>query len=1136
MRKSQVQPKLTGFLTRKPKANDDEKTSAREPEKRQLFQLDDSPIKTTPSKRKRVILSSDDEAENQRPSTPQQRDQTVTPKSSQRKAGQMSASFINSFRYDENETLDDMDVSSITSRTPSRTPSRTASRASSSKFDQNDDEPGMLHLTFDFLKEDKLKDKEGRRPSDPDYDPRTLHVPKEFLNKQTPGHQQWWKLKMNHFDTVLFFKVGKFYEMYHGDAVIGLESLGLKMMRGKYAHTGFPEMAFGSFADKLIRKGYKVARIEQTETPAQLEERCKGGKKEKVVRRELCQITSQATKTYDGPTEENSSRPDFNYLLSICEKKSVEDGPTKTRFGISFIDCTIGQFNLCEFVDDGSYSTLRTLLAHNQPSQVLVPRAGLSKSTRAVINSILGPVSTEELKKKTEFLSASDTLKLLLDVDYNFGSNVREWPEALSNTVADLDEPIPKPKSDYELALSSLGAICWYLKNSLIDVDMITMKKFETYIPANAAQSMSTLNRWEGRRMILDGLSLRSLHLLPPNDILSGTKSNVASLDKDGKTFSLFNTVDHCLTHFGRRLFRVWVCAPSCDPDVLSSRQESIKYLCKPEAKSLMETANDVLKKTPDLERLFQRIHSIGLKFRNEKHPDARAQFFDLLKYNGKKVKDLCLTLSALEKLHSLIVFFGKNFKNDSNCPTLLKDCLGNEFTDMVEDLKHFNQLIVNRDKAAKEGKIVPPKGMDPIYDESLEDVANAVAQLEEYLREEKKTLKSNKLSYTGTGKNRYQLEIPEELTDTLSSDYELKSKRKGFKRYRTPKLEELIQNLTDMEKIRDKINDDSTRRVFADFDERKNKWAKIVNQIAIFDCIRSLSCYASQSPLPMCTPEFDFTSPQPYLKIEQGYHPSLASGSGILSSNASEYIPNDTILGESTPPVLLLTGANMGGKSTLMRQTAVLTVLAQIGSLVPAKSMRLTPVDRIFSRIGASDCLAAGQSTFFVELDETNTILRESSMHSLVIIDELGRGTSTFDGTAIASAVLKNLVEKVKCRTLFSTHYHSLSSKFEGNPGISLGHMSCLVENDDLNGDPSMDNVTFLYTLASGPAPKSYGFFTARIAGIDPEIVRRAYQASKMIESNGNEQALQKLQELTLAVKENRISDEDLMTAIKGA
>lgn len=231
-----------------------------------------------------------------------------------------------------------------------------------------------------------------------------------------------------------------------------------------------------------------------------------------------------------------------------------------------------------------------------------------------------------------------------------------------------------------------------------------------------------------------------------------------------------------------------------------------------------------------------------------------------------------------------------------------------------------------------------------------------------------------------------------------------------------------------------------------------------------------------------MCVPEFDFESDVPYLELRESYHP-------LLVSKEAEFIPNDIVLGGSNAPVLLLSGANMSGKSTLMRQTAVLVVLAQIGSLVPAGSMRFSPVDRTFSRIGASDCIANGQSTFFIELNETQEILASATKNSLVIIDELGRGTATYDGCAIAMAVLTNIADELKCRTLFSSHYHTIGESFSTHPGVLLGHMKCLVENDDVDGDPSMDNITFLYVLASGSCPKSYGFFTARMAGINSEV-----------------------------------------------
>ncbi|KAI6651057.1 DNA mismatch repair protein Msh6-like [Oopsacas minuta] len=199
-----------------------------------------------------------------------------------------------------------------------------------------------------------------------------------------------------------------------------------------------------------------------------------------------------------------------------------------------------------------------------------------------------------------------------------------------------------------------------------------------------------------------------------------------------------------------------------------------------------------------------------------------------------------------------------------------------------------------------------------------------------------------------------------------------------------------------------------------------------------------------------------------------------------------------------------------MGGKSTLIRQAGAIVILAQMGCYVPAKSCQLTPLTRIFSRLGASDRILAGESTFFVELSETASILRNADSHSLVLLDEFGRGTATFDGTAIASSVLDTLVSKVKCLTLFSTHYHSILDEARGWAGVQLGHMQCLVSEDD---DKESESIIFLYKLAEGSCPKSYGFNVAKLAGINSEIISLAKK--KADEMNRTAERLKALRKL---------------------
>ncbi|KAI6241441.1 DNA mismatch repair protein [Aphelenchoides fujianensis] len=1139
---SQSQKKLTAFFSPKPKpkeanaqryrrAVDDE-----EEDEVEFLGSQSTPKRArTAAKRARVVIESEDENEEEdeeykeeettrttrrkttrtwtrasgaagRPK-PQSGKKSAPHTPSRKAANETTQSFVQSFRFDESTAnLDDSEITLST-----QCPPKLLKQLAKPK-DGDGDTTVFEHLTY-----------ESGDPDDPDYDPRTLFVPPDFMKKRSPGHRQWWTLKAQHYDTILFFKVGKFYELYHMDAVIGCSQCDLTMMRGSHAHCGFPEHSYAFYANKLIDLGYKVARIEQTEDPKGLGE--------------LCRVTNSATKTYgifDEKAESDAlGDPSAQYLMAICERKDLKEGPSKLRYGVCFVDCSTGEFNLCEFTDDGSHSTLRTLLANNEPSTLLHERNGISSATSAVFSSLLGCTPREGLTPKKEFLTAERTLELLMAEKY-LDSNVLNWPKCLQELLADPSGGLPKAREDAALCLSALGAVLWYLQQCLIDVDLITMRRFEMYVPPSLhATNMAEADpqaRWKNRRMILDGCALKSLHLLPPPRAPRKKKRGAeAEAADDGETtakFSLFNTINRTVTPG---------CARLCDPKELQSRQEAVRFLSSPDGKNLLEFFGNQLNKIPDLERLFQRIHTFGLKFRSivgctpeevlEKHPDARANFFS-------PGQDLCDCLDALEKVQRLFVFFKKNVVKEVD-PQMVVDCLGTDYSDMREDLEHFKAFIGDRAKVLKEGQILPDREADPDYDQALRRIAECERELEDFLAEQQRKLRSTKISFTGSGKNRYQLEIPDTLTKSLGSAYVLTSKRKGFQRYRTSELEELIDELGKAEKERDLLHGDFTRRVFEDLDQRKNKWGRILLDVANFDCLASLARYSRESSLEQCMPEFEFEAEKPVLDIQRGNHPALADGLGVLSANSSTFIPNDTRLSGEKPVLLLrfvFCGANMGGKSTLMRQTAVLAVLAQMGSFVPAKAMKLSPIDRIFCRIGANDCLAAGHSTFYVELEETSAILREATAHSLIIIDELGRGTSTHDGTAVASATLRHLADKIQCRVLFSTHYHSLCTAFQHNPRIALGHMACVVENEN-EEDPSMENVTFLYTLSEGAAPKSFGFYTARMAGLNPEIVRRAHEASSWV--FGANKTADQLERLSLAVKEDRISNDELLAAV---
>ncbi|VDM47758.1 unnamed protein product [Toxocara canis] len=517
----------------------------------------------------------------------------------------------------------------------------------------------------------------------------------------------------------------------------------------------------------------------------------------------------------------------------------------------------------------------------------------------------------------------------------------------------------------------------------------------------------------------------------------------------------------------------------------------------------------------------------MGLKYRASQHPDSRAVMFEPLRYNRRKIGDLLSALSGFERVLELVRLYGKLFTEAEQRPKLIDRCFGACFPDISGDLSHFQEAF-DHEKAKAEGIIVPEKGVDAEYDGAVEDVHECIHNLDAYLFAIRKRLGCGSIQYFGSGRSRYQLEIPETIAKNLGGDFELKSSRKGYKRFSTEESVRLFEELVEAETRCDIIRRDVMRRVFADFDTRAAKWAAVTERVALFDVLLSLARYAKSSGLAMCRPEFVFDSDtmlQPFLNIAAGYHPCLAAKmcAGREREASFTYIPNDTQLGGDHPLTMLLTGPNMGGKSTLMRQVAVLVVLAQIGSLVPAKKMRLSPVDRIFTRIGANDRISAdelkhtkatpiasGQSTFFVELNEANIIMRDASVYSLVVMDELGRGTSTHDGTAIAYAVLREIAERVRCRAFFSTHYHNLCDAVCNVPNIRAAHMACVVDNEN-DVDPTLENVTFLYSLSDGVCPKSYGFFAAKVSGIKPEVlylggsrrtvIRTAFAASQRLD-----------------------------------
>lgn len=922
------------------------------------------------------------------------------------------------------------------------------------------------HLKYDFLQPNKIKDLKERKKDHENYNPRTVYVPKEFLDRQTPAMRQWWELKSNNFDCILFFKVGKFYELYHMDAVIGVNEVNLSYMRGEFAHSGFPEIAYGRFSASLIEKGYKVARVEQSENPEMMSARCakmsRPTKFDKVVKREICQISSKGTRVYTAQDGEISA-PSSKYLLALTEKQFHEE--TTPSYGVCFLDTTIGDFYLGQFKDDRCNSRLLTLLAHYPPVHILYERGNLSQNTLKILNGMLPSAIKEPLQKEVQFWSAPKTLKYLHEQEYFKKKDSKfEWPKELKLYLNPGDSLGLSPAEDKELAVNALGGCVYLLTQYLLDHQLLAQARFKTYIPPDFATDGTKF----ASSMVLDAITINNLKIL----------------DGEG---SLMKTLDRCCTSFGKRLLREWICRPSCRKAVIIQRQEAVTELM--ERIDEVRSARSKMSALPDLERLLSKIHAQGNYAKMHNHPDGRAIMFEGPTYSKRKIADFITVLEGFEQVLNIVQLF-RDLNSD-----LIKACTliepEGDFPDLSETLEYFKTAF-DPEEAKKVGSIVPKKGVDEEYDQVLEKLDEIEKDSNKYLEQQRKHF-GVKVTFIGSDRKRYQLEVPDSQLKKVTSSYELQSQRKGFKRYYTNETKDLLARQISAEEDRDRVLKDLNRRLFAKFSESYDMWNLAVYKLATLDILISLAEYSASEDT--CVPEiFDDSEEKTIIEIIEGKHPCIVS---------DNFIPNDTCLATNgVKPLVILTGPNMGGKSTLMRQVGLLVIMAQIGCRVPASACSITLVDRIFTRLGANDDIMAGQSTFLVELSETSAILQHATPYSLVFLDELGRGTSTYDGTAIAAAVVDALT-KIKCRTLFSTHYHSLVEDFKTNENVTLAHMACMVESEE--EDVTQETVTFLYKLSEGACPKSYGFNAARLAGVPAYITQKAHEVAKQLERETN-------------------------------
>ncbi|GMK58904.1 hypothetical protein CspeluHIS016_0603460 [Cutaneotrichosporon spelunceum] len=863
---------------------------------------------------------------------------------------------------------------------------------------------------FSFLND--VKDKDGNRPDDPEYDPRTIYIPKRAWHEFTPFEKQFWEIKQNHYDTVLFFQKGKFYELYENDAMIGHQEFDLKLTdRVKMKMVGVPEQTFEFWAAKFLAAGYKVGKVEQAETAIAMEMRTKGGGKE-IVRRELAQVFTNGT-IVDGSY---LTSDEANHCVSIKEYNG--DAGTPSAFGICVMDASTGEFNLTAFEDDICRTRLETMFRQIRPKELVFARGNLSVPTTRLLRNIL-PSSTlwQSFKLDKEFMSRDDTVEALHEIFSSDDCPEPELPEAITTMM---DQPLP---------MEALGGMIFYLRSLNLDKDLISQKNFNIYDPIK-----------NGKSLVLDGQTLAHMEVLMNNE---GSEAG-----------TLLSLLQRCLTPFGKRLFRIWLTTPLRDVKAINERLDAVDDLMS--NPGFTGQFSQLVRGVSDLERLVSRIHAGSIR---------QADFLKVVdQFNSIQV--------AMDRL----VADAEKF-DSSSVLGLLRSA-----PDLSATIAHIKSMY-DTERTDKTITILPRPGADPDCDEADEAVREIEDKFESLLPQVMKTLGTNNVEYWHSAqgnKEIYQFQVPTSASSKVPKNWTKCGGTKKQARYITPQTQPLIREMQEARETQASAKKNFFRKLLSEFDNDRIAWLSMVRVIAELDCLVSLAKASFDMDEPKCRPEFVETE-QAFVDFGDLRHPSMCL--------QREFIANDVQLGGDVARTTLLTGPNMAGKSTLLRMTAAGVIMAQLGCYVPAAHARLSPIDKIQTRMGAYDNMFANASTFKVELDECSKILREAGPNSLVILDELGRGTSTFDGMAIAGAVLHHLATHTLPLGFFATHYGSLTDDYAYHPNIRNMHMQVHVDDSD--------GVVFLYKLITGHAESSHGTHVAKLAGVPQNVIARADEVS---------------------------------------
>ncbi|GMG86948.1 DNA mismatch repair protein MutS [Biformimicrobium ophioploci] len=801
-------------------------------------------------------------------------------------------------------------------------------------------------------------------------------------SEHTPMMQQYLRIKAEHPNEMVFYRMGDFYELFYDDAKKAAELMDVTLTaRGKSGGepipmAGIPYHSAEGYLARLVRLGVSVAICEQIGDPAT----SKGPVERKVVR-----IVTPGTVTDEALLNERRD----NLLGAVARLND--------RYGIALLDVGSGRFMVLEAENE---EALLGELQRFSPAELLV-------SEDMPLPGALEQVKGLRRRAPWEF----DAETALRQLTTQFGTQDLEGFGCSQMTAA----------------ITAAGCLLQYAKD--------TQRTALPHIRSIAAESSA-------EAVTLDASTRRNLEI----DLnLNG-----------GDEHTLLSVLDSCKTAMGSRLLRRWLNSPLRSLPILQSRQQAIAAMVQD---YLFEPLREPLKNIGDMERILGRL---ALK-------SARPR--------------------DLTRLGASLAEFPEIQAQLANIPgSLLKELAG-QIGEWPETVALLQKAIVeNPPVIIRDGGVIAPG-----YDEELDELRGISENAGQYLvdletREKERTgIPTLKVGYNRV--HGYYIEITRAHSEQAPADYIRRQTLKNAERFITPELKEFEDKALSAKSralAREKALYEALIETLSESLAPLQVAAAAVSELDVLACLAERA-----DALNLCKPELSET---PGIRITGGRHPVVEQVS------TEPFVANDVELCPERR-MLIITGPNMGGKSTYMRQTALITLLAHVGSFVPSDSAQIGLVDRIFTRIGSSDDLASGRSTFMVEMTETANILHNATSHSLVLMDEIGRGTSTYDGLSLAWACALQLAQQVQAFTLFATHYFELTELPSQLPMVANIHLDATEHGDD---------IVFLHRIQEGPASKSYGLQVAKLAGIPAPVLAEARTRLASLEASGAAQTLE--------------------------